>query len=139
MTSSDWSSDVCSSDLNIINSPTYHYVQRKSSATHQFNIRQFSLVNSIEEIQCNLEKMKSINKEVLYLVQSNLIQSVLKMIRLSRINGVVNEHLEDSLDKIVTNSWDNIETIWKSQRKIYSKVFLTLRIIQEKVKGKKIK
>ena len=96
-------------------------------------------VNSIEEIQCNLEKMKSINKEVLYLVQSNLIQSVLKMIRLSRINGVVNEHLEDSLDKIVTNSWDNIETIWKSQRKIYSKVFLTLRIIQEKVKGKKIK
>ena len=129
------------SDLvtNIINSPTYHYVQRKSSATHQFNIRQFSLVNSIEEIQCNLEKMKSINKEVLYLVQSNLIQSVLKMIRLSRINGVVNEHLEDSLDKIVTNSWDNIETIWKSQRKIYSKVFLTLRIIQEKVKDKKIK
>lgn len=83
--------------------------------------------------------MKSINKEVLYVVQSNLIQSVLKMIRLSRINGVVNEHLEDSLDKIVTNSWDNIETIWKSQRKIYSKVFLTLRIIQEKVKGKKIK
>lgn len=129
------------SDLvaNIINSPTYHYVQIKSSATHQFNIRQFSLVNSMEEIQCNLEKMKSINKEVLYVVQSNLIQSVLKMIRLSRINGVVNEHLEDSLDKIVTNSWDNIETIWKSQRKIYSKVFLTLRIIQEKVKSKKIK
>ncbi len=129
------------SDLvaNIINSLTYHYVQIKSSATHQFNIRQFSLVNSMEEIQCNLEKMKSINKEVLYVVQSNLIQSVLKMIRLSRINGVVNEHLEDSLDKIVTNSWDNIETIWKSQRKIYSKVFLTLRIIQEKVKGKKIK